>query len=72
VVTSLSHDRLPFDWRVYTPTWVEWAITFGAFGWFFMLFLIGLKVFPSVSISELKEDAAHEAHQLVAEGGHAR
>jgi Ni/Fe-hydrogenase subunit HybB-like protein len=72
VVTSLSHDRLPFDWRVYVPTWVEWALTFGAFGWFFMLFLIGLKVFPSVSISELKEEAVHEAHEAVAGAGDAR
>ncbi len=51
---------------------MEWAITFGAFGWFFMLFLIGLKIFPSVSISELKEDAAHQAHLLAVGGGHAR
>ena len=71
IVTSLAHDRLPFDWRVYTPTWVEWAITIGAFGWFFMLFLIGLKIFPSVSISEMKEEAAHEAHQAALEAGHA-
>jgi Ni/Fe-hydrogenase subunit HybB-like protein len=70
VVTSTAHDRLPFDWRVYAPTWVEWALTFGAFGWFFMLFLIGLKIFPSVSISELKEEAAHGAH-AAAEAGHA-
>jgi molybdopterin-containing oxidoreductase family membrane subunit len=60
IVTSLAHDRLPFDWRVYVPTWVEWAITFGAFGWFFMLFLVGLKLFPSVSISEMKEEVAAE------------
>jgi Ni/Fe-hydrogenase subunit HybB-like protein len=71
VVTSTAHDRLPFDWRVYVPTWVEWALTIGAFGWFFMLFLIGLKLFPSVSISELKEEAVHEAH-AAAEASHAR
>jgi Ni/Fe-hydrogenase subunit HybB-like protein len=71
VVTSLSHDRLPFDWRVYVPSWVEWALTFGAFGWFFFLFLIGLKLLPSVSISELKEEAAHEAHQAALEAGRA-
>ncbi len=59
IVTSLSHDRLPFDWRVYVPTWVEWAITVGAFGWFFTLFLVGLKLLPPVSISELKEEALH-------------
>jgi Ni/Fe-hydrogenase subunit HybB-like protein len=68
VVTSLAHDRLPFDWRVYVPTWVEWAVTFGAFGWFFTLFLIGIKLLPPVSIAELKEEAAHAAH---AEGSHA-
>ena len=70
VVTSLSHDRLPFDWRVHVPTWVEWAITFGAFGWFFFLFLIGLKSLPPVSIAELKEEVAHDAAHR-AEGGEA-
>jgi Ni/Fe-hydrogenase subunit HybB-like protein len=59
VVTSLAHDRLPFDWRVYVPTWVEWAVTVGAFGWFFTLFLVGIKLLPPVSIAELKEEAAH-------------
>ncbi len=66
VVTSLSHDRLPFDWRTYTPSWIEWAMTFGAFGWFFFWFLIGIKLLPSVSIAEMKEELAHEGH---AEGG---
>jgi len=59
VVTSLSHDRLPFDWRLYIPSWVEWGITLGAFGWFFFLFLIGLKLLPPLSIAELKEEATH-------------
>ena len=62
VVTSLAHDRLPFDWRTYTPSWVEWAMTFGAFGWFFFWFLVGLKVLPPVSIAEMKEELAHDAH----------
>jgi molybdopterin-containing oxidoreductase family membrane subunit len=68
VVTSLAHDRLPFVWRVYVPTWVEWAITFGAFGWFFFLFLIGLKILPPVSIAELKEEVVHELGGEVAHG----
>ncbi len=62
VVTSLAHDRMPFSWRTYTPTWVEWAMTFGAFGWFFFWFLVGLKVLPPVSIAEMKEELAHPAH----------
>jgi Ni/Fe-hydrogenase subunit HybB-like protein len=70
VVTSLAHERLPFDWRVYVPTWVEWAVTFGAFGWFFFLFLVGLKLLPPVSIAELKEDALHGARAR--DGGRAQ
>jgi len=58
VVTSLSHDRLPFDWRLYAPTWPEWAITAGGFGWFFFLFLVALKVLPPLSVTELREEAA--------------
>jgi len=62
VVTSLAHDRDPFNWRLYAPSWVEWAMTFGAFGWFFFWFLVGLKVLPPVSIAEMKEELAHEEH----------
>jgi molybdopterin-containing oxidoreductase family membrane subunit len=69
IVSSLAHDRLPFDWRVYVPTWVEWAVTFGGLGWFFLLFLVGIKLFPSVSISEMKEELAHAA---ALEASHAR
>ena len=68
IVTSNAHDRMPFEWRVYTPTWVEWAVTVGAFGWFFFLFLVGLKLLPPMSVAELKEEAAHGA---AAEAGHA-
>ena len=59
IPVSLSHDWLPFEWRFYTPSWVEWAMTFGAFGWFFFWLLIGLKILPPVSIAEMKEDLAH-------------
>jgi Ni/Fe-hydrogenase subunit HybB-like protein len=73
VVTSLAHDRLPFNWRIYTPTWIEWAMTFGAFGWFFFWFLIGLKLLPPVSIAEMKEELAHDEHaaHAAAEVAHA-
>ncbi len=60
VVSSLSHDRLPFDWRTYHPTWVEAGITAGAFGWFFFWLLLFIRLLPAVSIGELKEAAAHE------------
>jgi molybdopterin-containing oxidoreductase family membrane subunit len=75
IVTSLSHDRLPFAWRFYSPTWVEWALTFGALGWFLVLMLVGLKVLPPISIAELKEAAVEESGEedpeRSAEVGHA-
>jgi molybdopterin-containing oxidoreductase family membrane subunit len=61
VVTSLGHDHLPFSWRVYIPRPIEWAITLGAFGWFFFWFLLFVKFLPAISVAELKEEAAHQA-----------
>jgi molybdopterin-containing oxidoreductase family membrane subunit len=58
IVTSLSHDHLPFTWRLYTPRLIEWAITVGAFGWFFFWFLLFVKFLPTLSVAELKEEAA--------------
>jgi Ni/Fe-hydrogenase subunit HybB-like protein len=60
VVSSLSHGRLPFGWRTYSPSWVELALTLGSFGWFFFLLLLGLKVLPPLAVAELKEQAAHQ------------
>ena len=60
VVTSLSHNRIPFDWSTYHPTLTEAGITIGSFGWFFTWFLIFLKVLPAVSIAELKEEVPHQ------------
>jgi molybdopterin-containing oxidoreductase family membrane subunit len=59
VASSLSHDRLPFGWRDYWPRGIEMALTAGAFGWFFFLLLVGLKILPPLSIAELKEQAGH-------------
>ena len=55
IVTSLAREYEPWQWSQYKPSWVEMAILAGSFGWFFMWFLIFLRVFPGVSIAELKE-----------------
>jgi molybdopterin-containing oxidoreductase family membrane subunit len=56
IVGSLSHNRIPLDWGTYRPRPVELGITAGAFGWFFLWFLLFLKLLPAVSIAELKEE----------------
>jgi molybdopterin-containing oxidoreductase family membrane subunit len=40
---------------VYNPTWADWGVMAGSFGWFFMWFLLFVKNFPTVSIAEVKE-----------------
>ncbi|HHM24425.1 MAG TPA: hydrogenase [Bacteroidetes bacterium] len=55
IVTSLAHDFLPYSWGHYRPSLIEFGITLGSFGWFFLFFFIFAKLLPSVSIAELKE-----------------
>jgi molybdopterin-containing oxidoreductase family membrane subunit len=60
VVTSLAHNYDPAKWGSYTPSIVEIALTIGFFGWFALLFLVFIKLFPSVSVAETME-AEHAA-----------
>ena len=63
IISGLSREHDPAVWGVYTPTWVELAIVAGSFGFFATLFLIFLKVFPVIAISEIKELEIHaKAH----------
>jgi Ni/Fe-hydrogenase subunit HybB-like protein len=56
IVSSLAHSFDPAGWvGVYRPTWVEGAITAGSFAWFFLLFLLFIKNFPGISMTETKE-----------------
>jgi molybdopterin-containing oxidoreductase family membrane subunit len=55
IVTSLHHEYEPWQWRTYMPTWVEMSILVASFAWFFMWFLLFLRVLPAVSVAELKE-----------------
>ena len=54
VVTSLHRDFLPAAWDYYSPSLYEWLTTIGSFGLFFTLFFIFLRVFPAISIAEMK------------------
>lgn len=56
IVSSLAHSYIPFAWGIYRTSWVELSITFGSFCWFFLLFLIFVKIMPAISVTELKEE----------------
>jgi molybdopterin-containing oxidoreductase family membrane subunit len=55
VVPSLSHEFEPWQWSGYAPSWVDYAILCGSFGWFSMWFLLFIKQLPVIAISEVKE-----------------
>jgi molybdopterin-containing oxidoreductase family membrane subunit len=69
IVVSLAGE--PFSEgsnATYDPSWADWGIMAGSFGWFFMWFLLFVKNFPSVSIAEVKEVLAPP--RRAAAGGH--
>jgi molybdopterin-containing oxidoreductase family membrane subunit len=55
VVPSLSHEFEPWQWSGYRPTWVDYGILLGSFGWFFMWFLLFIKQLPVMALAEIKE-----------------
>jgi molybdopterin-containing oxidoreductase family membrane subunit len=58
IATSLSRQYLPDAWGVYVPSLVEISIMVGSFALFTTLFLVFVKIFPSVSMYEVKETMA--------------
>ncbi len=58
IVTSLAHTFDPAVWVYYKMSWTEAAITAGAFAWFFMYFLLFIRLLPAFSIAEIKETLA--------------
>ncbi len=55
VVSSLANDYLPNAWGQINPTWADWLILLGSFGWFGLWFTLFYKNFPIVAIQEIKE-----------------
>jgi|CZKU01.1.fsa_nt_gi molybdopterin-containing oxidoreductase family membrane subunit len=52
IVTTLAHGYDSYAWRNYTPTPREVCICLGGFGMFVTLFLLFIKILPSMSIAE--------------------
>ena len=55
VVPTLTNPRLPNEAVIYFPTWVEWSVLAGCVSFFILLYMIFTKVFPIVSIWEVRE-----------------
>ena len=55
VVPTLSNPRLPFPEGHYWPTWVEFGEMAGSFALFALFYLLFTKLFPIISIWEIRE-----------------
>jgi len=68
IITGLSREYDPAVWGHYTPSIPELLIVIGSFSFFSIAFLLFLKLFPVIPISEVKEleihakSHAHGAH----------
>ena len=60
VWNTLSHDYLPSSWRLFLPTTWDWLITFGSLGLFALMFLVFVRLLPSVSMHEVRHLVAEE------------
>ncbi|MHA2251197.1 MAG: NrfD/PsrC family molybdoenzyme membrane anchor subunit [Candidatus Kariarchaeaceae archaeon] len=57
IIPALARPFVAQEWTIYKPTWVEWAITLGGVATFVLAFCLLAKLFPLISIWELKEEA---------------
>ncbi|MFI5207293.1 MAG: NrfD/PsrC family molybdoenzyme membrane anchor subunit [Gemmatimonadales bacterium] len=70
IVTSLSHEFEPWQWAYYLPNHIEIGIIIGSFSWFAMWFMLFIKFFPAMAISEIKESLPPPGRTHVSAGGH--
>lgn len=54
VTTSLHRDFVPSSWGMYHFKVMDWLLTIGSFGMFFTLFLLFVRVLPTVTMFEVK------------------
>ena len=55
IVPTLTTQRLVTGNPAYFPTWVEWSILAGSVSLFILLFMVFTKIFPIISVLEIKE-----------------
>jgi molybdopterin-containing oxidoreductase family membrane subunit len=64
VVPTLSNPRLPFPQTIYVPTWVELGEFAGSLALFALFYLLFTKVFPIISIWEIREGRAEGVKEV--------
>src|SRR5438067_10518740 len=73
IVTSLHRDYIPSSWAMFYPTWVDVSVFIGSIGVFFTMFLLFIRVLPSVAMAEVKlllKSSSEQAKKKLMEEGH--
>jgi molybdopterin-containing oxidoreductase family membrane subunit len=65
VVPTLMNPRLPYERGGYHPSWVEFSIMAGCFAAFILLYMCFTKIFPIVSIWEIREGQEKSVEETV-------
>ena len=65
VVPTLINPRLPYERGAYQPSWVEFSIMAGCFAAFILLYALFTKIFPIVSIWEVREGQEKSVEETV-------
>lgn len=61
VVPTLRVPLMPYEPANYSPSWVEWSITAAAFALFMLIISVFTRLFPVISVWEVKEQEEREA-----------
>jgi len=73
IVVSLHRDFVPSSWAMFYPTWVDVSVFIGSIGLFFTMFLLFIRVLPSIAMAEvkliLKSSSEQAKKKLIAHGG---
>jgi molybdopterin-containing oxidoreductase family membrane subunit len=56
IIPALARPFVAQEWSVYNPSWVEWGITLGGSAAFILAFAVFAKLFPLISIWEVREE----------------
>jgi molybdopterin-containing oxidoreductase family membrane subunit len=60
VIQSLHHDFLPSSWRMYYPSFWDWATLLGTIGFFLFCFLLFARFIPVIAVAEVRELVRHK------------
>jgi molybdopterin-containing oxidoreductase family membrane subunit len=54
IIMSLSHSFVPSEWSLFVPTLWDWAFLLGSIGFFALLFLFFVRLFPVIAMHDVR------------------